>query len=185
MLNFCRKQITIDHWSYRNIISLFCYICKMKTFESIRNHFESIGLTATQIYQKYRFNVKNVTVLLILGVNILLTGAYITCMATNFEEYVDSLYGLSTVLLIFIVFIHLIWRMEEIFRFIVKFKNTINKREWIYFSVYVFLPVDNHQYFKHFDFKFTRFRISQDSWIRHRKWFTIKSIKHYKNGLNF
>lgn len=104
--------------------------CEMKIFEIIENHFASVGLTASQSLQPQQFNVRNVTVLLIFGLNIFLTGAYIALTATEFEEYVDSLYGCSTVMNCSIVFASLILQMPKLFKFLIKLKRTVNKSKW-------------------------------------------------------
>lgn len=101
----------------------------MKIFEIIENHFASVGLTASQSLQSNRFDVKNVIIISIFGLNIILTGAYVAFTANDFEEYVDSLYGCSTVLNLFIAFGYLMLQMQNLFKFIVKLKNTINKSE--------------------------------------------------------
>lgn len=101
----------------------------MKVFKIIENHFASVGVTASQSLHSSPFNAKNVTILLILGLNIWLTSAYIAFMANDFEEYVDSLFGCSTVLNLLIAFVDLILQMHLIFKFIVKLKHTINKRK--------------------------------------------------------
>lgn len=101
--------------------------CEMKIFEIIENHFASVGLTASQSLQPSPFNVRNVTVLFIFGLNIFLTGAYIALTANEFEEYVDSLYGCSTVMNIFIAFANLNLQMSKLFKFIIKLKITVNK----------------------------------------------------------
>lgn len=98
----------------------------MKIFELIRKHFESIGLTASQSLQPKRFNVKNVILLLIFGVNSVLTGAYIALTANDFEGYVYSLFGCSTALVCLISYAYLIRRMSNIFKFITQLESTIN-----------------------------------------------------------
>lgn len=102
---------------------------KMKTFKLIRNHLESVGPTASQSIQTNPLNVKNVIILSIFGLNILLTVAFIAFTADDFEEYVDSMFGCSTVIILFGAFGFLIWQWPTLFRFIVKLENVINKSE--------------------------------------------------------
>lgn len=95
----------------------------MKIFDIIENHLESVGLTVSQ----QRFNVKNVTILSLFSLNILLTGEYIAFEAKEFEEYVDSLFGISTVFVLAINFLGLIWQTEELCGLITKLRNTVNE----------------------------------------------------------
>lgn len=102
----------------------------MEVFASIENHFANIGLTESQSLGANRFNVKNMATLSMLVANIILSVACIFYGASDFDEYVDSIFGCLTLIDTAIAFVYLICQMAMLFRFIVDMKNTIDQREW-------------------------------------------------------
>lgn len=99
----------------------------MKTFVFIENRFGSAGLAALQSIRTNRFNAKNVTILLLLGINMCLIGLYIVITANDFREYIYSLCIFSTALFLLINFTNLVFQIPNRIKFIVKFKNTVSK----------------------------------------------------------
>lgn len=80
----------------------------MKTFEIIENHFANIGLTASPSRRPNRFNTKNVISLILIGVFILSSSAYLVLTANDFADYITSLYGCSMSICFFIAFANFI-----------------------------------------------------------------------------
>lgn len=102
----------------------------MKIFKSIEKHFANVGLTASQS-QKHPLNARNSTVLLTFVSNIILAGAYILYETNDFREYIESIFGCSTVAFSAIAFLNFIRQMPKIFKFLSNFDRTINKSKKI------------------------------------------------------
>lgn len=112
----------------------------MDVFVSIENHFASVGLTASQSLQANRFNVKNACILLIFLLNIILCVAYIFHGANNFNECIDSLFGCFTLIDAAIAFVHFIWQMPKLFRFIDEMETTFNQRKCLELNLQFLYP---------------------------------------------
>lgn len=112
----------------------------MKIFKLIRKYFADVGLAASQSQQADRLNARNVTILLTFGLNVILAGAYIVYGTTDFHEYVESIFGCSTVAAIAIAFASIVWDMQKIFKFLSNFDQIISKSktQFGFFCIFVF-----------------------------------------------
>lgn len=99
----------------------------MKTFKSIEKHFADIGLTASQSHQNHRLNARNSTILLTFALNIILASAYTFYETNDFREYIESIFGCSTVAFSAIAFVNFIQQMPKIFKIVSNFDRTIKK----------------------------------------------------------
>lgn len=67
----------------------------MKTFQSMRSGFASLGISPRSSHQKYPFNAKMLMVYLCYWTGIALHWAYISQNAHSFEEYSNLVFGIS------------------------------------------------------------------------------------------
>ena len=99
----------------------------MKTFDSIKNCFTVLGFDSHQSTRKDLLKFKNIISLLLIFIDMILTSVYVYYEASNFEEYVDSIYLLSSMILAFSVFSILIWQIPNHFIFINHLESIITK----------------------------------------------------------
>lgn len=96
----------------------------MKSFQSAVEYLASLGITQSQAMQSNPFNVKNIVHMLLFGITAYLCGAFLIYTANSFKDYTESIYISSVTMLVFVVFVILIWKMENVFKFIETWKKT-------------------------------------------------------------
>lgn len=99
----------------------------MKSIDSIKTCFANLGFDSPQSSRKDLLKPKNISCLLLIGTDIILTSVYIYYEATDFEEYVDAIYILWSLVFSFFTFAILIWQVPKHYRFINYLENTITE----------------------------------------------------------
>lgn len=99
----------------------------MKIFETIRNYFAIVGITSQQSIQSHPFNRRNSLCLFVFGMGISLTFAYQFRRIESFQEFTDCFYEISTISVCGIGFASFIWEMVELFEFIDRLDDFVNK----------------------------------------------------------
>lgn len=103
------------------------YSTKMKTFDSIKNFFAILGFDSSQSTRKDLLKIETVLPIIFIGIDIILTIVSVHYEASNFEEYVNSIYLLSSLILSFFIFTTLLWQMPTHYKFITTLENTLKK----------------------------------------------------------
>lgn len=101
----------------------------MKFLKVAQHFFSQMGLSPLQTVQKYPFNIKNVISFGVLGAYATLSIPSLLLEANTFEEFVDSMYYVSSATCAALNFNILIWKMDKIFEFIGHFEDAIETRE--------------------------------------------------------
>lgn len=102
----------------------------MKAIRTIRERFELIGIgDYDQASRMYPFNVKNLMVLLMFFIDLIINGVFFLDEADGFQEYVNSVFACSTLIVGVLGFAVLIWKMPKIFKFLTKLEETFEKSE--------------------------------------------------------
>lgn len=99
----------------------------MKSIDSIKTCFADLGFDSLQSTRKDLLKPKNISCLLLIGIDIILTSVYIYYEANGFEEYIDALYILWSLILSFYTFTTLIWQVPNYYRFFNYLENTITE----------------------------------------------------------
>lgn len=102
----------------------------MKLLESFQKKFAVVGQSLYYSKQKYHLNVRNVTVVFLMSINLLGNAEYIFYGAESFAEYLQYIYVASSLAFGLIVFIIAIVLMPETFMLIDNFEQIINKSEY-------------------------------------------------------
>lgn len=102
----------------------------MQILESIREKLEIIGMSNQQSLQKYPFNERNVTCLLLHGINIVCNLGFLIYGTKDLMEFTDSLFLTITAILTAAIFINLMWKMRELFEFINNLEDIVDQSEW-------------------------------------------------------
>lgn len=103
----------------------------MKTFDSIKQHFVILGFTSSQSTRKDLLKLQNILFFFFLGVYLILTTVFAYYEAHSFEQYVDSLYAISSALVCIDVFGICFWEMPNLYRFMNSLECTINESKTI------------------------------------------------------
>lgn len=101
----------------------------MKSIDSLKICFATLGFDSPQSTRKDLLKPKNISCLSLIGIDIVLTSVYIYYEANDFEEYVDAIYILWTLIFSFFTFATLIWQVPEHYRFINYLENAITESE--------------------------------------------------------
>lgn len=99
----------------------------MKILESIYDDLLIVGLSSDQSIQKYPFNARNVTSLIIFALNILCDVGFLVSGTADLKEFSDSMFAIVTASLTTVIFIDLIWKMRKLFEFLRKLEETVNQ----------------------------------------------------------
>lgn len=102
---------------------------KMKLFESAQKNFAVLGISSYYSTQKYHLNMRNVTVALLVIVDMLANGAYNFYRDRSFAEYLENIYVTTSLAVGLTIFIISIVLMPKIFMVIDSLEQTINKSE--------------------------------------------------------
>lgn len=100
----------------------------MKLFESSKTFFPFIGLRPLKPNEK-KFNLRNVGVLVSLGLFIISSSAFIYSDAQTLNEYAEAVFGWVSVFLFFIIFLNYVQKSDIIFRLIENFERIVNQRK--------------------------------------------------------
>lgn len=85
----------------------------MKIFQSTIHFLETLGITS----QTRPINVRSLVTILAFGtMTILICASF--WEANNFKEYTESIYMSSVTIVIFVTFLFVIWKKENVFEFI-------------------------------------------------------------------
>lgn len=98
----------------------------MDGIETIRKRFAIIGI---EPYQSTRLT-KNLLVLLMYAINLTMNGTFLIYGADNFQEYVNSAFTCSTLIVGTTAFAIIIWKMKKIMKFLKHLDKTIKKRKY-------------------------------------------------------
>lgn len=100
---------------------------KMKIFESIIKYFAAIGITA----QSRPFNMQNLLTFVVFAIMMVVVGEFLFFEASSFREYTESIYISSIIFTIFVTFLFIIWKRENIFQFIDCFEKIAETSKYI------------------------------------------------------
>lgn len=101
----------------------------MKFFALIQYYFAFIGIDAYHAKQKQLLNKRSVTALTVIGLSIISKMIFLICKAQSLLEYTESLYVVSTVIGIALVFIIVLCEMPEIFEVMNDYELIVNERK--------------------------------------------------------
>lgn len=99
----------------------------MKSIDSIKTCFATLGYDSPQSTRKDLLKPKNISCLSLIGIDIILTSIYIYYEASDFEQYVDAIYILWSLIFSFFNFATLIWQVPKHYKFISYLENTITE----------------------------------------------------------
>lgn len=100
----------------------------MKIFQSHAKNLAILGITAHQSMQRYPFlNARTVVSTVIFILCVIVNAVFLLFVASNFDEYTNSIYVVLTVLIVFNVFVIHIWKMKELFETMKTIENLIQK----------------------------------------------------------
>lgn len=102
---------------------------KMKILQSTRESLAKLGITSSQSIQKYPYNVKIVAYILWFALMTLSEILFIVIEAETVKDYVAILNSSLTLIITYIEFLLHVWRMKQLFEFIVNFEDLIQKSE--------------------------------------------------------
>lgn len=86
----------------------------MEVIESIQKQFEIIGIgNYDQTSRLYPFNGKNSMVLLMFLMDLIINGGFFLHGAESFDEYVNSVFTCSTIIVAGTAFAIIIWKMFD------------------------------------------------------------------------
>lgn len=98
----------------------------MESFTLFRQHLAKSGIILQQ--HSHPFNFKNVTILTLLGVNMVLLYKQLE-ESEAFEEYADIVYRLLFMFSFDVIFLTFVIKSLELFKFIGDLEDTINHRK--------------------------------------------------------
>lgn len=99
----------------------------MHILESIRNKLQIIGMATYQSIQKYPINTRNLTSLLLHGINVVCNVGFLIYGTKDLMEFTDSLFLTITAILTTSIFINLNWKMRPLFEFIDRLEDTVDR----------------------------------------------------------
>lgn len=114
---------------------LFLYLRKFLDFPTkaellqiTQKYFRILGIHLVQTTQKYPLNLRNLRTFLVFGSGTIFSLVYTFYLAKTFEEYIATFYVLSSMLICFISFSFIIWRMKRLIRSFSNVSQTIQER---------------------------------------------------------
>lgn len=102
----------------------------MYIFRSIQNYFAIAGINSLQSLRKHPFNAQNLTIFAMYLLSVALNIVYLVQIASDFAEYADVIYRLSTIFVCALAYAIHVQKMAKIFEIIDKFERIINASEW-------------------------------------------------------
>lgn len=103
----------------------------MEVIKIIRKQFAMIGIVSDQSTIMYPFNAINLMVLFMFVIDLIINGVYFFYGAENFQEFVNSAFACSALIVSAMAFATLIWEMAKIYEFLKNLEKTIENREFI------------------------------------------------------
>lgn len=100
----------------------------MKVFQIVQKLFRMLGIDLKQSIRKHPFNLRNFIALLVYGGGTISSTIYTLFLAKTFGEYIESCYVLSTILMLFTVYVFVIWRMPKLTKFFALIETMTTKR---------------------------------------------------------
>lgn len=101
----------------------------MEILQSVYITLFMIGMSSHYSIQKYPFNARNLSALLVHGVNIIGNVGFLFSGIENLIEFTESLFLCVTVSLTTLMFIHVNWKMRHIFEFLSRLEEIVNQSE--------------------------------------------------------
>lgn len=89
----------------------------MKTFD----------FSSSQPTRKYFLNIQNLIFFLVIGVCFTITTVFAYRKANSFEQYIDSIYTISSTLICVDTYGTYFWEMPNLYRFVNALESTINE----------------------------------------------------------
>lgn len=101
----------------------------MYIFRSIQKYFAIAGINSLQSLQVHPFNARNLAILTLFGLFSTFSIIYLLYVASNFTEYADIIYRLSTLIVCAMVYAILVRKMRNVFEIIDTFERIIGESE--------------------------------------------------------
>lgn len=101
---------------------------KMEVIKTIQKRFAIIGIISNQSSRLYPLNATNFTVFCLLVTNLTINLVYCLIEANGFQEYINSAFTCSTLLVGVMAFVTLIGEMAKVFEFFGALERTIQNR---------------------------------------------------------
>lgn len=99
----------------------------MKTFNSIKNGFAVLGFDSPESVRRDLLKINTISSMLIFGIQIIFISVFICCEASNFDEYVDGVYLLSSLTVCVFAYATMLWQIPRLYAFIIQLENIIGK----------------------------------------------------------
>lgn len=100
----------------------------MESFALFRKHLAMSGIILQQApHSLHSFNLKNSTVIVLaslLGISV----AKQLDEANTFEEYIDVVYRVASVVMFILFYVNNVWKTPEMIRFVDRIEDSINNR---------------------------------------------------------
>lgn len=105
----------------------------MEVLQFVKTHLEIVGLSTSQSMQPCPWLNGNLfCAIFALSMNMILCCAYFFCVASSFEEYIDSFFTTSASTGILVIFSIFVWKMNKLFRYIDILQETVNSSKfWV------------------------------------------------------
>lgn len=102
----------------------------MKVFQSIQKYFSTeLGIQSPQWPQKFSYNVKNFTILVLLTVDLIFCIIFLFWEAKNFKEGADCIFVIITLIAVGFEYVIYCWKIKQMFEFIKHFEAVILQSE--------------------------------------------------------
>lgn len=102
----------------------------MPCFELLRLHFAMCGIKVLRgSSKKHPFNVKNLTIFLLICANVTLIGVLLN-EATSFDDIVDISFRGGSDATCGIVYVIIVWKTSALFEFVDNLADTVNTSEY-------------------------------------------------------
>lgn len=101
----------------------------MEIFKSCRQYLMNVGINTHQSTRKHPFNARNVLALTVSALCVTSNIIFLLYDTETFEEYISTLYSLSTAMICKITFMIAMWKMKKLFEIFDGFQCVIGKSE--------------------------------------------------------
>lgn len=102
----------------------------MEAFNDVKKYFALLGIPSShESTRKYLFNKITVLIFATHGIDLILSSAYMFKVAENFDEYVDALFRVTSLISCIIFFATVVWNLPELHEFISTVESIISKSE--------------------------------------------------------